>query len=185
MLTFIEQVINMASPPSPQGLGKGMMLIAFLLVLFLLSLFFQDLIDKKQNPNQNLQTTTKEGYREVVLTRNAQGHYIALGTLNGKAVTFLLDTGATTVSIPASIAQQLGLKRGSPVQTSTANGIITTYATEINQISLGEIQLSEVRASINPAMHGDDEILLGMSFLKHLEFSQRGNQLTLRQHLNN
>ncbi len=175
----------MASPPSSQGLGKGMMLIAFILVLFLLSLFFQDLIDKKQNPNQNLQTMTKEGYREVILTRNVQGHYVARGTLNGKSVTFLLDTGATTVSIPASIAQQLDLKRGMPIQTSTANGVITTYQTEINQIALGEIQLSDIRASINPAMHENDEILLGMSFLKHLEFSQRGNQLTLRQHFKN
>jgi aspartyl protease family protein len=63
---------------------------------------------------------------------------------------------------------------------STANGIITTYATRVATVSLGNIELHNIRASINPYAP-DDDVLLGMSFLKELEMVQRGDVLILRQ----
>ena len=167
---------------SPQKLGKGMIAVAFIVALVLLSLFFDSVLKQQHNPNQQVETRYSEGYREVVLQRNRSGHYLAYGRINGVNVEFLLDTGATTVSIPEHIANRIGLQRGSPQLASTANGTITTYATRLNRISLGEITLNNTRASINPHMD-TDEILLGMSFLRDIEFTQRGDTLILRQYL--
>ena len=91
-----------------------------------------------------------------------------------------MDTGATSVSVPASVARPIGLKRGAPQRANTANGQITTYATRLDEVRLGDIRLDNVRADINPHMQGD-EVLLGMSFLRKLEFTQRDRELTIRQ----
>ncbi|MCP4702508.1 MAG: TIGR02281 family clan AA aspartic protease [Gammaproteobacteria bacterium] len=166
----------------PQRLGKGMITAAWVLLLGLLTLFFNDLLDKQHNPNRDPLTTQQEdGARTVVLQRNRDGHYVAAGTINGVSVDFLLDTGATTVSVPARIARELNLKKGPQTYTSTANGTIITYATRLDRVTLGNITLRRVRAHINPHME-QAEILLGMSFLKYLEFTQRGNKLILRQY---
>ena len=92
---------------------------------------------------------------------------------------FMLDTGATDVSIPASIADRLGLKRGRRVNYHTANGTISAWQTVADEIRLGPLRLGPVRASINPHVKGD-AVLLGMSFLKQLDFNQQGNTLTLK-----
>jgi aspartyl protease family protein len=164
---------------SSQSLGKGMIVAA--LALGLLTLFFNNFLDKQNNPNQDLSTQYhKDGTREVKLQRNRSGHYVANGTINGKPVVFFLDTGATIITIPEPVARRLNLQRGAEMLASTANGTVTTYSTELDSVAVGDIELYQVRASINPQMQGD-EILLGMSFLKHLEFTQRGDTLILRQ----
>ncbi len=166
----------------PQRIGKGMIFVAWIVVIGLLTLFFNSFLDKQHNPNQTLRTQSGEnGAIEVVLQRNRNGHYVANGTINGQPVVFFLDTGATIVSIPEAVANRLNLKRGMAIQADTANGIITTYHTELDRIALGNIELRHVRASINPHSQSD-EILLGMSFLKNLEFTQRGDTLILRQY---
>ena len=64
------------------------------------------------------------------------GHYIAPGTINGHAVTFLVDTGASDVNIPARVAAAIGLRRGYPSRAHTANGIITVYNTVLDEVRL-------------------------------------------------
>ena len=166
----------------PHRLGKGMIYVTWILILGLLTLFFNHFLDKQYNPNQQLTTLHRQdGIREVVLQRNNNGHYLANGTINGQSVVFFLDTGATIVSIPQKVARYLNLQQGSPILANTANGPVTAYRTTLDSVALGEIELYQVRASINPQIKSD-EILLGMSFLKHLEFTQRGNRLILRQY---
>ena len=63
---------------------------------------------------------------------------------------------------------------------STANGNITVYSTMLDEVSIGEIKLFDIKANINPHMHGG-EILLGMSFLRDLSVTHAGDQLTIRQ----
>jgi aspartyl protease family protein len=58
---------------------------------------------------------------------------------------------------------------------------VTVYGTEVSRLRIGNIELQDVRASITPSMAGDT-ILLGMSALQQVEFSQRGSTLTLRQY---
>lgn len=169
--------------PNPQrGLGLGMTIAMWIIVLALLTWFFQSWQEKQYNPNQNLSlNSADDGVRELVLQRNRYGHYLANGEINQQPVVFLLDTGASDISIPAGLARQIGLKRGAAMRYQTANGTITVHATMLATVDLGGIVLQQVRASINPNMQGD-EVLLGMSFLKHLEFTQRGDSLTLRQY---
>jgi len=158
-----------------------MTVLAWLVVLGLVSAFFGGWMEKLDNPNQKVVSALHaDGVREVVLQQNRAGHYVANGAINGHRVTFLLDTGATSVSVPASIAGPLGLKRGAPLRANTANGTVTTYATRLDEVQLGNISIENVRADINPHMQGT-EVLLGMSFLRKLEFTQRGRELTIRQ----
>lgn len=162
-------------------MGIGMIAGAWIILLGLLTLVFGGWLSEQDNPNrQPRETLTVDGVREVTLTRNRQGHYIATGAINGQPVRFLLDTGATTVSVPARLAESLGLPMGPSIRTQTANGVVTTYRTRLAEAGLGNILLHDVPASINPHMQ-PDAVLLGMSFLKRIEFTQRGDTLTLRQ----
>ena len=168
-------------PHTPTRLGRGMLLLGWALGLGLLALLFSGVLERQHNPNRQLHTAYgTDGSREVILQRNRAGHYLASGQINGQAVQFLLDTGASDVSIPAHLAARLGLQAGQARSYRTANGQITAYDTRLASLALGEIALQEVRASINPHMDGDI-ILLGMSFLRYLEFTQRGDSLIIRQ----
>ncbi|MFQ5994253.1 MAG: TIGR02281 family clan AA aspartic protease [Acidiferrobacterales bacterium] len=160
-------------------LGKGMIYAAWLLALALLTWVFSGWLHEQRNPNREVRSFIQGGQATVVLERNRYGHYNAAGQINGEDVEFMLDTGATTVSVPAGLAQQLGLKKGPAIAATTANGTITTYLTRLDSVRLGTIELRDIRASINPHMRGH-EVLLGMSFLKNLEFSQRGRALILK-----
>lgn len=168
--------------PSEKSIGKGMIIVAWLLLLGLLTLYFNDLLDKQNNPNQNLQSRVdQQGVREIRLLQNRGGHYVAPGEINHYEVVFLLDTGATTISIPEAVADRIGLKRGIPVRVNTANGTIEVYTTRLQVVTMGDIQINNVSATINPYMQGDD-ILMGMNVLKNLELIQRDNSLTIRQY---
>ena len=165
----------------PLRLGRGMLLLFWALLLLLLFFFFQSALERVTNPNREVLTTvTAQGVKEVELQRNRQGHYLASGAINGYPVTFLLDTGATDVAIPGDLARQLGLQGGALVPSQTAAGTVMARTTRLERVALGEIELRDVPASILAEMEGE-EVLLGMSFLKELEFTQRGETLILRQ----
>ncbi|MEJ2361979.1 MAG: TIGR02281 family clan AA aspartic protease [Gammaproteobacteria bacterium] len=160
----------------------GWMYVGFWIVLILLlSSVFSRWLDHERNPNQDVVTRVGDnGVREVVLKRNRMGHYYATGSINGHRVEFMLDTGATDIAIPSSVAENLGLRKLGAVQYQTANGIATGYATRLESVQVGKIVLHNLAAGINPHMDGD-VVLLGMSFLKRIEFTQRGDTLILRQ----
>lgn len=162
---------------APKRIGQGMWIAAWVVFLGLLYLFFEEQVTQKFDPNHDLQVS--DNRQPVVLKRNKTGHYIAPGEINGKPVIFLLDTGATSVSVPQTVAQRIGLGRGYPRQVSTANGVIEVYASELDSVQLGSIKLHNINGHINPYMDGDT-VLLGMSFMRHLEITQRGDTLTLK-----
>lgn len=167
-----------------QGLsswGRKMTYAAWGLALVMLTWLFQGMLDHQENPNSNPESrVSAQGLREVVLQRNRAGHYVADGRINGEPATFLLDTGATDVALPESLAERLGLKPLAYGQSQTAAGRVSTWTTRLDRVSLGAIELNDVRASVLPSMEGDG-VLLGMSFLKHLELIQRGETLILRR----
>jgi aspartyl protease family protein len=166
-----------------KSIGTAMYVLAWLAIMTLLGFWFKDVLDKQNNPNQQLQTRYDgSGVREVSLQRNKFGHYVTSGKINGHDVVFMLDTGATGVAIPDHIARKLKIERGQPFRTQTANGTATAYSTRLRTVSVGDIELSDIGAGISPGLEGD-EVLLGMSFLRHIEFTQRGGTLTLKQYL--
>lgn len=168
----------MSGTDSTRGLGRVMLWLGALALLGVLWLFFSERLEQRYNPNRDLSVTPGSG-TELVLQRNRMGHYVAPGTINGRPVVFLLDTGATQVSVPAHLGEALGLAPGAPAQVMTANGPVTVRATRIDELGLGPFLARDVRGHLNPGMR-DDQVLLGMSVLKHLEFTQRGDTLILR-----
>ena len=157
-----------------------MYILAWVVLFGLMAAAFSDWLASEQNPNQTPDTTVVNGARELTLKPNRQHHYLSAGSINGHAVTFLLDTGATQVAIPLKLAKQLQLKPGRKHYVNTANGRAIAYSTQINSLSVGDIKLYNLNASLNPGMQGEI-ILLGMNALKQLEFSQKGELLILRQ----
>ncbi|WP_026971672.1 retropepsin-like aspartic protease family protein [Aliagarivorans marinus] len=161
--------------------GRWMYVVAWLLLLALFYSFFSDRIERLYNPNQQLQGQVVNGVPEVQLKRNRQGHYLTQAQINGHPVVMLVDTGATEISIPSSVAERLELPDGARVPVNTANGRVTVRQTRISQLDIGPLRWRDLSAHINPGYQGE-EILLGMNALKHLELIQRDGVLTLRQY---
>ncbi len=161
-----------------------MMFSAWVLAFSLLMAYFNFFLEREQNPNQTAYSRVDEsGITEVLLKRNRYGHYVTSGKINGVKVRFLLDTGATDVAIPTKLANRLSLPRGAERQYRTANGMVRAHSTILDSVSIGPIIVNNVRASISPGLNMD-EVLLGMSVLKRIEFTQRGDTLILRPFTN-
>lgn len=136
-------------------------------------------LERQRNPNNQVVTSSIDGKRSIELQRSRFGQYLVTGSINNSEVDFLVDTGASSVSIPATFADRIGLQRGSPIQIYTANGIGTAYQTRINTLRIGALEVRNVTAHINPGL--TDEVLLGMSILKNYELIQRGDRLIIRE----
>jgi aspartyl protease family protein len=169
--------MNQDSNPYSGG-GKIMLAIAWVLIMGGLYWYFSDWQAREINPNTASVLNVQRG--DLTLARNRAGHYVADGEINGKRVTFLLDTGATWVAVPLALARELGLKRGAAVTLQTANGEAVGYQTRLDRVRLGPLELTDVGAVMSDGLDAD-VVLLGMSFLKRVEFTQRGDQLILRQ----
>lgn len=166
---------------STKQLGTAFIWGGWIIFFIVLALVFQRYLDGEYNPNRELETRRTNQYEEIVLKRNRQGHYVLDGEINGKRVTFLVDTGATTTSLPMSWAKPLGLEIGPRFQVSTANGLGDAYLTVIPSLRLGDIEFRNVKASLNPGLD-DDQALLGMNVIKQMDLLQRGDLMVLRKY---
>ncbi len=157
--------------------GTIMLVIAWALILGGIYWFFSGWQAQQANPNTARVLSLQQG--EVTLARNGAGHYVAEGEINGRRVVFLLDTGATSVSLPLSLGRELGLKRGASVSLQTANGSAVGYQTRLDRVRLGSLEINDVGAVMSEGLDADF-VLLGMSFLKRVEFTQRDGKLILK-----
>jgi len=157
--------------------GLTAIAMAWVAAFALMWWLFDDYLDRREFPNRDL-VVEQGAANELVLRRNHVGHYLAPGTINGEPVVFLLDTGATQVSVPAHLADRLGLHAGSRGRALTANGTVEIRHTRIRELALGPFVIGNVSGHINPGM-SSDQILLGMSVLRHLDFAQRDGTLIL------
>ena len=162
-------------------IGLTMQILAWVVFLVIVGASLNEMVESKRNPNESPMSNFRQnGAKEIHLRQNQLGHYMAKGEINNFPVTFLVDTGATGVAIPGRIAEKLSLPTGRRLKTSTAAGETTAYLSKLETVEVGLIRLSNVEAAIIPKMQAD-YVLLGMSFLKHIEFIQRDGFLTLRQ----
>ena len=161
-------------------LGRRMGYLAVIAFLGLMWVVFGRLEESRQNPNHNV-IVAPGASSELVLKRNVQGHYVVPGTINGHPVTFMLDTGASTVAIPLNLREQLALQKGQAFEVSTANGVATAYRTTIDGLAFGPFVIREVEAGLSPGMDHDNTVLLGMNVLKRLKFTQEGDMLILKR----
>lgn len=118
-------------------------------------------------------------HSRVVLTAGPGGHFFSGGQINGASVRFLVDTGATEVSMSAQEADRIGLqyRAGTPVLLNTANGAAQGYKIHLNSVRLGGVEVYNVEAIVtaNPMPF----VLLGNTFLTHFQLRQENDSLTL------
>ncbi len=119
--------------------------------------------------------------QSVSLTADARGHFAAAGSLNGYPMTFMVDTGATTIAISAAEARRIGLdyKAGQVVGVGTAAGVVPAWRVKFNTVKVGSITVNQVDGMVVEA--GLSVPLLGMSFLNRMEMKRDGQTMTLKQ----
>lgn len=126
-------------------------------------------------------TPSGDGSEKVILTANGQGHFLTNGTVNGVSLRFLVDTGATMISLGQSDARRVGLdaSKGQRGYSETANGRAEVSRVKIDNIRVGDITLHNVDALV----HQNDMpiALLGMSFLNRMEMQREGSTMTLKK----
>jgi len=116
---------------------------------------------------------------KVVLNAVEGGHYETTGTINGKPTNFMVDTGATYVSLSEAEADRLGIdyRNGKEVISTTANGQTTGHLVTLPSVRVGDLEVRNVEAVVSP---GDmPKMLLGNSFLSHTKMTSVGGVLTL------
>ncbi len=119
-------------------------------------------------------------YATVTLTPDQRGHFVSSGSINGAAMKFLVDTGATMVSMGLDDARRAGVNylEGTRGHSQTANGVAQVYKVKLRNVRLGDITLNDVDGLVheNNAL---PVVLLGMSFLGQVEMRREGQSLTL------
>jgi aspartyl protease family protein len=127
-------------------------------------------------------TETAESRRKVMLAADTRGHFYVEGAINRVPVRFLVDTGATMVSLPQRDADRLGIdyRNGRRASTRTANGAATVYVVKLDAIRIGDIELHGIDALVHEGA-GLDQALLGMSFLNRVVMQRDGAMMTLMQ----
>lgn len=119
------------------------------------------------------------GGGEITLAADGGGQFLTQGSINGASMRFLVDTGATFVSLGAKDAIRAGIdyRRGQPGVSETANGQARVWRVKLDKVTVGSITLTNVDALV----HGSDMsvALLGMSFLNRMEMKRDGQSMTL------
>ena len=129
---------------------------------------------------QHLRSEPKDdGRQSAVLAADPRGNFVTEGAVNGSQVRFLVDTGATTVALPAHEAQRLGLdyRRGQRSMTLTANGPAAAWRIKLDSVKIGAIELQNVDGIV--LEQGLGVALLGMTFLNRVEMKRDGETMTL------
>jgi len=117
--------------------------------------------------------------RQIRLAAGPGGHYTSSGTINGNATQFLLDTGATMVSISQQEADRLGLRyrEGRRISTNTANGNVPAWGITLSTVRVGGVELRNIDAIVVPSQMS--HVLLGNSFLSRFQIRREDDVMTL------
>lgn len=120
------------------------------------------------------------GVSSVTLYADSSGHHFTEGQINGVTLKFIVDTGASAISMNSGDAKKAGIdyKKGEVVQLQTANGIANGYLVTINTLRLQGLVLNQVQGVVTEGT-SPPVVLLGMTALNRLEMKREGIALTL------
>ncbi len=126
-----------------------------------------------------LQASGDTGAGRVVLHADSSGHFVTGGQINGKAVQFLVDTGATLVILGQADAERIGLRasEGQPVRITTANGTVQARQVRLTSVRVGQAQIHDVPGVVMP--QSMPYVLLGNSFLSRFQMQRTNDQMVL------
>ncbi|KTD32992.1 aspartyl protease [Legionella nautarum] len=152
--------------------GRFMFIIAWLIFFVLLFIFFRYY-------NQEEKGSYQVEHGTVTITPDAQGHYRIDGYINDSPVKFIVDTGASLVAIPQTLATELNLQGRYQVNLQTAGGEVTGSLTRLQQLTFAGFTFSNVKAVIVPSE--GDLVLLGMNVLSQFNLSQQDKRLVIKK----
>jgi len=121
--------------------------------------------------------------KRITLTSDSAGHFKSQGSINGQIMQFVVDTGATVVSIGRSDAERMGLAflGGQPVQMQTANGTAQGWRIQLQSVRIGDVEVFDVEAVVTPMAM--PVVLLGNSFLNRFQMHRVSDQMVLEKRL--
>ncbi|HEY0955675.1 MAG TPA: retropepsin-like aspartic protease [Roseateles sp.] len=124
-------------------------------------------------------SSTPAERRQIMMPMGPGGHFTTMGLINGQVTTFLVDTGATVISIGQIEADKLGLRylNGKRVMTQTANGAVPAYLIELARVRIGDVEVRDVPAIVIPGQIS--HVLLGNSFLNRFQMRRENDVMTL------
>jgi aspartyl protease family protein len=124
-------------------------------------------------------TASEGGGSRIVLTAGPGGHFVTGGSINGRAVEFVVDTGATSVSMSQADAERIGLKyqEGQRGMAGTANGPVPVHRVTLTSVRVGDVTVYNVAALVVPAQM--PYVLLGNSFLTRFQMKRENEVMTL------
>jgi aspartyl protease family protein len=122
-----------------------------------------------------------DGSGKIIMSADANGHFHTLGTVNGASVRFMVDTGATVISLGAGDARRMGLdfNKGQKGMAQTANGTALVSKFVLETVTIGDVTMHYVDAVVLSTEM--PEALLGMSFLNRMEMLRDGSTMTLKK----
>ena len=154
---------------------KGHVTAAIIWVAILIAGYF--IIDHVSAP-ASVVRTSQGGHREIVIPVARDGHYYVEGSVNGQAVTFLVDTGASYVSVGSDVARRANLPEGQIGVFNTANGAVEGRITRAQSVTADIFEVSAINVAVMPGK--TDYGLLGQNFLRYFTVSQSDGKLVLR-----
>jgi len=124
----------------------------------------------------------KPKFSEVKIPRSRNGHYFTAGAINGRPAKFMVDTGATVIAMNINEARRLGidLRQAKLGISSTAGGMVETFRVVLDKVSVGNVTLHNIRASVVDG-NFPEQILLGNSFLSKVEMTEQAGVLVFRK----
>ena len=117
---------------------------------------------------------------ELIIPRARDGHFYVEGKVNGRSITFMVDTGASTVVVSEAFASQAGLQGGEPTTFRTANGTMPGRTLRGIDVSAGPFSVSSVRVGVGLVGGPTDHGLLGQNFLGKFTMRISDKELVLR-----
>ncbi|MEI8323964.1 MAG: retropepsin-like aspartic protease [Betaproteobacteria bacterium] len=117
----------------------------------------------------------------ITLSASSGGHFLSQGMINGRTVQFMVDTGASLVTLSVAEAERVGLnyRAGQAARMNTANGVAQGWRMKLNTLRLGDVEVFDVEAMVSPLAM--PYVLLGNSFLSRFQMQRDSDQMTLER----
>jgi aspartyl protease family protein len=148
--------------------------LAIWLALFVAVYLF---MDSRIKPTVATASTAELAKGEIVIPRSHDGHYYLKGSINGTPLVFMVDTGATLVSVGTQVADAARLPRGEPGQFATAGGEVSGEVVSGQTVEAGGIRVGPLSIAVG---FPGDVALLGQNFLRHVDVTQSDDRMILR-----
>ena len=162
----------------PSGLSRGLRMAPLGIVLFWAVVMGSLYVAMNHYLKPKQIVVSANG--DLVIPRHKDGHFYVLGEINGKPVKFLVDTGASLVTVSNQFARTASIPKGQPNVFKTANGDLNGSIVSGVTVSVGPVSVSPVRLGVGLEGQDSDIALLGQSFLSKFDVLLQQNQMILR-----